>query len=63
MAVASSTYQGLGGAVQGVTVVAAELGVNTTEGGVTVGLGLLDTVWKVICQSLGSLWDVCCGAE
>lgn len=43
MAVASSTYQGLGGAVQGVTVVAAELGVNTTEGGVTVGLRLLDT--------------------
>jgi hypothetical protein len=39
-----STYQGLGGAVQGVTVVAAELGVNTIEGGVTVGLGLLDTV-------------------
>lgn len=27
-----------------VTVVAAELGVNTLEGGVTVGLGLLDTI-------------------
>jgi hypothetical protein len=55
VAVASSTYQGLGGAVQGVTVVAAEFGVNTTEGGVTVGLGLLDTVWEVACQSFGSL--------
>ena len=39
-----STYQGLHGAVQGVTVVAAELGVDTLQGGVTVGLGLLDTV-------------------
>ena len=39
-----STYQGLHGAVESVTVVAAELGVNTLEGGVTVGLGLLDTV-------------------
>ena len=39
-----STYQGLGGTVEGVTVVAAELGVNTLEGRVTVGLGLLDTV-------------------
>lgn len=58
MTVASSTYQGLGGAVQGVTVVAAELGVNTTEGGVTVGLGLLDTVWEMACQSIGSPWDV-----
>lgn len=44
--------------MQGVTVVAAELGVNTTEGGVTVGLGLLDTAWEVICQSFGSLSDV-----
>lgn len=39
-----STYQGLHGAVKSVTVVAAELGVNTLEGGVTVGLRLLDTV-------------------
>ena len=39
-----STYQGLHGAVQSVTVVAAELGVDTLQGGVTVGLGLLDTV-------------------
>jgi hypothetical protein len=39
-----STYKGLHGAVESVTVVAAELGVNTLEGGVTVGLGLLDTV-------------------
>lgn len=38
------TYKGLHGAVESVTVVAAELGVNTVEGGVTVGLGLLDTV-------------------
>lgn len=38
------TYKGLHGAVESVTVVAAELGVNTLEGGVTVGLGLLDTV-------------------
>jgi len=38
------TYEGLHGAVESVTVVAAELGVNTLEGGVTVGLGLLDTV-------------------
>lgn len=44
-----STYQGLGGTVESVTVVAAELSVHTTEGGVTVGLGLLDTVerWYV----------------
>ncbi len=33
--------------MQSVTVVAAELGVNTIEGGVTVGLGLLDTVWEI----------------
>lgn len=38
------TYQSLGGSVKGVSVVAAELGVDTLEGGVTVGLGLLDTV-------------------
>lgn len=38
------TYQGLHGAVQGVTVVPAELGVDTLQGGVTVSLGLLDTV-------------------
>ena len=38
------TYKGLHGAVESMTVVAAELGVNTLEGGVTVGLGLLDTV-------------------
>lgn len=30
--------------MKGVSVVAAELGVDTLEGGVTVGLGLLDTV-------------------
>lgn len=42
-----STYQGLHGAVESVTVVAAELGVNTLEGGVTVGLGLLDTVRRI----------------
>jgi len=36
--------QGLSGAVKSVTVVAAELGVDTLEGRVTVGLGLLDTV-------------------
>ena len=41
-----STYQRLHGAVQSVSVVAAELGVNTLEGGVTVGLRLLDTVEK-----------------
>lgn len=41
-----STYQGLHGAVKSVTVVATELGVNTLEGGVTVGLGLLDTVQR-----------------
>lgn len=41
-----STYKGLHGAVKSVTVVAAELGVNTLEGGVTVGLGLLDTVQR-----------------
>lgn len=41
-----STYEGLHGAVKSVTVVAAELGVNTLEGGVTVGLGLLDTVQR-----------------
>ena len=39
-----STYESLHGAVQSVTVVAAELGVNTLQGGVTVGLRLLDTV-------------------
>lgn len=42
-AAGGSTYQGLHGAVQGVTVVAAELGVDTLQGGVTVSLGLLDT--------------------
>jgi hypothetical protein len=42
------TYEGLHGAVESVTVVAAELGVNTLEGRVTVGLRLLDTVWKRI---------------
>jgi hypothetical protein len=40
-----STYQCLRGTVQGVSVVATELGVDTLEGGVTVGLGLLDTVF------------------
>jgi hypothetical protein len=34
--------------VESVTVVAAELGVNTVEGGVTVGLGLLDTIREYI---------------
>lgn len=34
----------LGGAAESPTVVAAELGVNTTHGGVTEGMGLLDTV-------------------
>lgn len=42
--------------MQSVTVVAAELGVNTLEGGVTVGLGLLDTVW-VIDVSAGLVCD------
>lgn len=48
MVTCGSTYQGLHGAVQGVTVVAAELGVDTLQGGVTVGLGLLDTVRRRI---------------
>ena len=39
-----STYKGLHGSVESVTVVAAELGVDTVEGRVTVGLGLLDTI-------------------
>lgn len=38
------SYQSLHGAVQSMTVVATELGVNTLEGRITVGLGLLDTV-------------------
>jgi hypothetical protein len=46
-----STYKGLHGAVESVTVVAAELGVNTLEGRVTVGLGLLDTVRRYISDS------------
>lgn len=42
-----STYQGLLGTVLSVSVVAAELGVDTLERRVTVGLRLLDTVgWK-----------------
>ena len=42
-----STYQGLLGTVLSVLVVAAELGVDTLERRVTVGLRLLDTVgWK-----------------
>lgn len=45
---AGLTYQSLGGTVKSVSVVAAELGVNTLEGGVTVGLGLLDTVERKI---------------
>lgn len=49
-----STYEGLHGAVESVTVVAAELGVNTLEGRVTVGLGLLDTVRGYIYQRFGS---------
>ena len=32
--------------------VAAELGVNTLEGGVTVGLGLLDTVQEDISATM-----------
>jgi hypothetical protein len=40
--------QSLSGTVKGVSVVATELGVDTLEGGVTVGLGLLDTVREVI---------------
>lgn len=38
------THQGLHGAVKSVPVVTAELGVAATEVGITVGLGLLDTV-------------------
>lgn len=38
------THQGLHGAVKSVPVVAAELGVAAAEVGITVGLGLLDTV-------------------
>lgn len=45
-----STYQSLHGTVKSVTVVAAELGVNTLEGGVTVSLRLLDTVASQVCQ-------------
>jgi hypothetical protein len=39
-----STYKSLSGTVESVSVVATELGVDTLEGGVTVGLRLLDTV-------------------
>lgn len=39
-----STYKSLHSAVESVTVVAAELGVDTLERGVTLGLRLLDTV-------------------
>jgi hypothetical protein len=45
---ASQTYQCLHGTVKSVSVVATELGVDTLEGWVTVGLGLLDTVDKSI---------------
>lgn len=45
-----STYKGLHGAVESVTVVATELGVDTVEGRVTVGLGLLDTIRGDIYQ-------------
>lgn len=37
------TYNGLHGAVESMAMVATELGVNALEGGITVGLGLLDT--------------------
>jgi hypothetical protein len=50
-----STYQSLHGAVKGVSVVAAELGVNTLEGRVTVSLRLLDTVgikWQISATCL-----------
>jgi hypothetical protein len=53
-----STYEGLHGAVESVTVVAAELGVNTLEGRVTVGLGLLDTVRRDISAIRSGR---CCG--
>jgi len=39
-----STHQSLHGTVESVAVVAAELGVDTLERGVTLGLRLLDTV-------------------
>lgn len=46
-----STHQSLHGTVQSVSVVAAELGVDTLERGVTVSLRLLDTVRRRgICQ-------------
>lgn len=50
-----STYQGLGGAVQSVTVVAAELGVDTLQGRVTVGLRLLDTARKIMVSDCVSM--------
>lgn len=42
--VIQDTYQGLHGAVESMSVVPSELGVNTLERGVTVRLWLLDTV-------------------
>ena len=41
---AGAAHQSPHGAVQGISVVSAELGVGTLQGGVTVGLGLLNTV-------------------
>jgi hypothetical protein len=50
--------------VKSVTVVAAELGVDTLEGRVTVGLGLLDTAQEIIisgwsgyyCEAKYEVW-------
>ena len=54
------TYQSLHSAVQSVTVVAAELGVNALQGGVTVGLGLLDTAQRMEYQRLCSQENAMC---
>lgn len=47
-------YQSLGGAVESMTMVAAELGVSALEGRVSGSLGLLDTVFVKIDSS--ALW-------
>ena len=46
LAGSGDTYQRLHSTMESMSVVASELGVNALEGGITVRLGLLDTVFE-----------------
>ncbi len=48
------SYQSLGGAVERMPVVAAELGVGAVQRGVALGLGLLDAVRDLPVSLLGA---------